>query len=174
MGKKIAIIGAHSATKLKAPYDDDSWEIWACSNKNESVLPRHDIWFEIHSLDNPHLGQVYLEWLKKQPFVYMQEAFKDYPGSVHYPIQTVVSLFGEYFFTGTVSYMMALAILEKPEEIGLWGFSQCPEYKEQRSSILHFVQLARDAGIKVTAPAGLLDAAPLYGYTYKQEIENAA
>ena len=169
---KIAIVGAHRETKLDAPYNEPDWKIWTCSNANENELPRHDIWFELHDMNDPvfrdRAGPVYLEWLKTLPFVYMQKAYEFYPGAKEYPLEKIIGAFGPYFLSGTISYMMALAILQKPETIGLWGFGRCPEYQYQQQSILYFVQTATDRGIEVISPSfpALLKPNPLYGYEW--------
>ncbi len=161
---KIAIVGAHRATKLDAPYDDAEWTIWSCSPRNESELPRHDVWFEIHpAWEFAKISPVYEQWLGVQPFVYMQKVLPEYPGSVAYPLERVQDAFGPYFWTGTVSYMMALAILQEPDVIGLWGFGQCPEESEQKPSIWHFIVEAERRGIEIVASKELLDPPVIYG-----------
>ncbi len=161
---KIAIVGAHRATKLLAPYHDPAWAVWACSVFNESELPRHDLWVEIHPTESIEVASpVYAEWLRGQPAVVMQEAYPDYPGATPYPLDKALDMFGPYFFTGTISYMMALAIMEQPEAIGLWGISPCPEFMHQKPSLWHFIEEARDRHIEIVAPPELLAAPPLYG-----------
>lgn len=161
---KIAIVGAHRATKLLAPYEDMAWAVWSLGIANESELPRHDVWFEIHPMwHNAKLSPVYAEWLRGQPFVYMQKVLPEYPGSVAYPLDRVKDAFGPYFWTGSVSYMLALAILEEPEAIGLWGFSQCPELAHQKPSIWHFITEAKRRGIEIVASDELLEPPSLYG-----------
>ena len=167
----IALIGAHRATKLLAPFSDDSWEIWSCSEKNESELPRQDVWFELHG-EKAESNIIYMDWLKNVPKVYMQDVKRGHPNSVRYPLEDVVKEFGSYFLTGTVSYMLAAAILEKPDAIGLWGISECPEYSHQKPSLLYFIQEARNRGIEIIVPDGvtLLDAPEIYGYNLKVSI----
>lgn len=48
---KIAICGSHPATKMKAPFGEPDWQIWACSPHNYSHgrLPRVNEWFELHT-----------------------------------------------------------------------------------------------------------------------------
>ena len=167
--KKIAIIGANPENKLLAPYDDPEWEIWACSNKNENQIPRIDALFEIHDLTNKRvtdiLGPAYMEWIKTLPCVYTQETYEHIPGSVVYPFEEVIEAFGPYFLTCSISYMMAFAILDGAEEIGLWGLSDCQEYRHQRPSLFYFKQRAEEEGVKVTDHDGLLENYELYGYT---------
>lgn len=174
---KIAIVGAHRSTKLQAPYEDRDWQIWTCSPSNESELPRHDAWFEIHEMNDAIIAQrqgpVYREWLKAQPVVYMMELYPEYGGAVKYPLEEVESAFGRYFLTSSISFMMALAIMKKPEKIGLWGISDCPEYREQKSGILYFVQRAKECNIDIIAPEFLLKPEPLYGSTMWRERQTA-
>lgn len=162
---KIALVGAHRATKLDAPYDDPDWLIWSCSPRNESELPRFDAWFELHGRDVfETFGPIYNKWLRTLPHVFMQEHYGDIPGSRPYPLDSVRKEFGPYFFTGTPAYMLALAVQQAPPGIGLWGFGACPEYSHQRSSIFYFVRRAQERGIMVTGSAGVLDPPPLYAF----------
>lgn len=164
----IAIVGAHRKTKLCAPYDDQGCQIWACSYRNENELPRHDLWFEIHDLKTIHnCGKEYVEFLKTLPNLYMQERFQEFPNALPFPLGVIKTLFGEYFLSGSISYMMARAIMKSPRKISLWGIvGDCPEYHEQKKSIHHFTQIARDRGIEVISPAyeDLLKPPPAYGY----------
>lgn len=162
---KIAIVGAAPANKLDAPYGDRDWLIWTCSPKNEGELPRHNAWFEIHRFEDlPDFGPVYWEWLKVLPFVYMYDKHPEIRGSHPYPIAQVRAEFGDYFLTNTFAYMMAMAIRRAPRVIGLWGLSWTPEFIQQRPTILHFAQVARDRGIVVTAPDNMLAARPIYAF----------
>src|SRR3990167_3426705 len=81
--KGIAICGSNPETKMQAPFGDPGWLIYACSPDNtphglnpqhSGVLPRADVWFEIHNpvfdLTRPY---AYLEWLKNVPRVYMRD-----------------------------------------------------------------------------------------------------
>lgn len=164
---KIAIVGAHPDTKLKAPYDDPDWTIWSCSMRNESELPRHDAWFEMHKPEFlAKYGPVYPQWLKDQKLVYMQEAYDDIPGAVVYPLDKVRQEIGSYtdeFLKGSVNYMQALAVTEKPEVMGFWGIGDCPEYAHQRQSILFFVHEAVRRGIRIEGTLPMQDT-KLYGY----------
>lgn len=170
MQQKIAIVGGHRSTKLRAPFGDSDWAIWSLSPRNESELPRHDAWFELHSrsvlesLGNP----VYLEWLRHLPLVYMQTADPEFPGSVAYPKDEMVARFGSEFFTSSMAWMLAMAITQQPSAIGIWGVESAThgEYHTQRTGILHFIEVARALGIKIIVPDGcrLLRRGILYGY----------
>jgi hypothetical protein len=139
---KIAIVGtaAHAA---KAPWSDPSWEIWAA---NVGKVPRWDRWFDLHddaSIDTYPGHREFLESQTKP--VYRQS---------NYPLDAMVAKYGTWFFTSTISYMLALALEEGPEEIGIWGVDLAheTEYVRQRPGARFFIQTARMRGVKITMP----------------------
>jgi hypothetical protein len=167
---KIAILGSAPSSKLLAPYKDPEWEIWACSNANGD-LPRIDAVFELHDVVEfermPQLAG-YMAWLKEQAVVYMIERLDRYPGSVVYPKDDMLKMFGPYFFSSSIAWMMALAISKKPEALGLFGIDMTAndEYGFQRPGCQYFIQKAHEAGINVIVPpqSDIAQPAPLYGY----------
>ena len=176
---KIAILGAAPNSRLKAPFNDPSWTIWSCSEKNRD-LPRVDVAFELHDIGRLHagvnpLGQPfdygpYLKWLKKLPKVYLQAADARFPNAEAYPKGEMVKAFGPYFFTSTLAWMMALAVHEKPEAIGLWGvdMSAVEEFSNQRPGCQYFIQKAVDAGIPVMAAQECTVVVPPAFYGYRE------
>jgi len=156
--RRIALIGAHPATRAGAPYRDDAWEIWACSFRNVGLIPRCDLWFELHE---PFGSDKYVAWLARQPNVMVRTAAgkEKLPQAAVYPEEEMRRRFGPFFFTSSIAYMMALAVSHEPHEIGLWGvqMAQRHEYEYQRPGCQYFIQRAWDAGIRVTAPPSLLE-----------------
>jgi hypothetical protein len=179
--KRIAVVGC-SDTKILAPYDDTSWDIWAMNNAFVHTK-RHTKWFEIHPIKYDK-GKFYRRELIKpgvfkwadnfrgQPMgdymqslanlnvpVFMQKHWDVVPMSVEYPLQEIVAKFGNYF-TNSVSYMIAMAIKEIIEsggkgEIGCWGVDMATqsEYGPQRPSCEFFLGIAAGMGIPITIPA---------------------
>jgi len=168
---KIAILGAAKTSRHLAPFDDAEWEIWTCSPRNQGAFPRVDKWFEIHGM-NFLAGRghpEYMEWLKGLPFVYMQKQEPDYPGSVAFPKDEMIEQFGPFFFTSSIAWMLALAISQKPEAIGLWGVDMIAaeeEYSGQRYGCHHFIQLAKHLGIEIIYPreCKIMTPPELYGF----------
>ena len=175
---KIGLLGSAPSSKWAAPFNDPEWEIWSCSPGNMD-LPRSDAFFEIHAIDTTlkeklynvqHPGQTmtFVEYCKKHPRIYMQEKRPEYPGSVEYPKDEMFKKFGPYFWTSSLSYMLALAIHQKPDAIGLWGvdMSAGEEYVHQRPGCQYFIQEAERAGIDIVVPYGsdILFPHPPYGY----------
>jgi hypothetical protein len=78
-----------------------------------------------------------------------------------------VEMFGPYFFTSTIAWMMADAIVEGYEKIALYGIDMAAtsEYHDQRMGIQYLAMVAGNMGIEVGVPpeSDVLRAAPLYG-----------
>ena len=178
---------------MLAPYNDPSWQIWACSPDNAyGRLPRIDAWFEIHGdlewNESASWGAPrYVEWMKQQEFLIYAQDQSVIPNAVSYPKDEMVKKFGRYFFTSTFAYAFALAIHKGAKEIGLFGIDMdvASEYAYQRPAIQHFIWLAGTQGITVLAPdeTTLLQPPPFYGYfdstpfgrklaVYKSELES--
>lgn len=172
--KKVAIIGTAPSSRLLAPYGDPEWTIWGSSpgNTGATVIPRIDAWFEMHCnflwAENKHYGEPYLQWLNSQTFPVVAQNQELIPRAVTYPKEEILKKYGPWFFTSTFSWMMAFALEAGVEEMGLWGVDMASkdEYILQRAGGQHFIQLARDKGIKVYIPpeSDLAQHPPLYGY----------
>lgn len=159
---KIAIVGS-GASSLGAPFKDDSWTIWAFSRKQFRSLPRFDKWFELHDERNfqayetrDHL-KGYIEFLKGENVV-LQE---------HFPKDNVLDKFGTWFLTtGQAPWLMAYALLLKPQVIGLWGIDAIGPHKPQRKELQHFCWIAQQDGVEIVVPEDctLLEPEELYAF----------
>lgn len=167
--KRIALIGSAPSSVGLAPYGDPQWEIWGCSPGAAPHVKRVDRWFEMHPLTQPDIAPDYISWMASlnKP-VYLIEPTPAIPKGVVYPKDEMIKGYGPYFFTSSLSWMFALAILEAPEEIGLWGvdMSATDEYGYQRAGCHYFMMLAQSKGIKVTVPvqSDLMRPPAPYGY----------
>jgi len=170
---KIAMIGTAPSSRDLAPFKDPSWTIWVCSPGNAyGVIPRVDVWFEMHSnLLQPEAAQYgppYVEWLKHQTFpIYMQDQSL-VPNATPLPIRELIQEFGRFFFTSSFAYMLAMAIRAGASEIAMFGIDMASkdEYILQRPGGHYFMQLAAQKGIRVSVPyeSDLAQPPPLYGY----------
>ena len=162
---KIAILGSHPATKALAPYRDPSWQIWQCSPDNKDALPRWDRLFELHvPIEHKSRSPDYIKWVTAQRGVVMRDyqAMARMDGAVAYPENKARTLFGPFFFTSSIAYMMAMALMElaaaaqRGEEMkmGLWGIMQASEteFSYQRPGIQYLIQCANNMGVEVVAP----------------------
>jgi len=153
--KKVAIVGFSESTLDLAPYHDPEWAIVG-ENQLYRFLPRATRWYEMHKdyLSDEVKGTDYKKWLRECPIpIMMVEAHSEYPASVRYPIEERVAQFGEVF-TSSVAYMLADAIAEGAEEIGVYGIDMIheTEYGYQKPACMMLLSYAMAKGIKVTIP----------------------
>lgn len=168
--KKIALCGSAPSSVALTPFDDPSWEIWACSPGSYPHLKRCDMFFELHRWEPKEswFSTDYISFLKGLSVpVQMFDVQPDIPGAVLYPAEDMMREFGPYFFTSSLAWMAALAIMSGADAIGFWGvdMSAQEEWEGQRGGCQYFIQRARERGIAVIAPheSDLLRPSPLYG-----------
>lgn len=175
---KLAILGSAPSSRLLAPFNDLNWSIWACSPPNYD-LPRVDAWFELHSLKRKLKPQnkPYIDVLKAHQRVYINKddpLSGEFPDAVDYPFEEMIEIYGPDFFSSSAAWMMAFALQQKPEKIGLWGLdmSTQEEYGHQRPGLKFFIREAEKQGVKIFAPpeSDILAPMPLYALK-EQEAE---
>lgn len=188
---KIAILGTIPYTKMMAPFDDESWEIWVCSPGNRGgCIPRVTRWFELHGVEamrgaeNADWNKPYFDWLKTQSFpVYMQEPNDLCPGARVFPKKAWLQEFGPWGrmgATSSISWMIGYAVMmmgrkadgsggSPDDTIGVFGVDMQADseiYTVQKAGGQIMMQLAKDRGIDVQVPleSCLATYTPLYGY----------
>lgn len=160
--RKIAIVG-RAGTNVFAPWQDETWEIWGMPWIS---YPRVDRLFE------PHCQQVNDElppekgdpsWVPQAQAKYADiPVFCDptrmhlFKKAIEYPIDEITDFLPFLSLESTISYMLALAIYERADHIGLWGIHMMGrgEFMWQRPSVTYLVGLAQGLGIDITIPAG--------------------
>lgn len=181
---KVAIIGTAPSSRMLAPFDDEFFEIWACSpyfniqDRTFCDLPRMTRFFELHKWDEPALVEKlreaeadgYKRWLKSLKCEVITQEPLD--GCKQYPIDQIVEEFGRYF-TNSIAYMIAYAILEGAYEIHLYGVDMAAsgpgienEYSVQRPSCEYILGVAAGRGIKIHIPkvSDLMKCRHLYAF----------
>lgn len=168
--KKIGLIGSAPSSVRLAPYANKDWEIWGCSPGAYGVVPRSDVWFELHRWEpgQPWFSPEYVSFLKNYPGpVWMAEHVPEVKNCCVVPVKELVEKYSPYFFTSSLSWMFAMAIEMNPKSIGLWGvdMSATEEYAWQRPGCHFFALLAKAKGIEVgvSPESDLLRPPPLYG-----------
>jgi hypothetical protein len=120
----------------------------------------------------------------KVPFVGPYK-YEEIPLSEAFPLKECAEKFGYPYFSNTIGYMIAYALLKGAKEIELFGVNQAGshEYVEERPSVEYWLGIAVGMGVKVTingansqllkykgnvSPTGML-----YGYrrTYEQVMQ---
>ncbi len=151
---KIALLGTAKTSVMDAPFKDDSWQIWSLGGNGKDI-PRGDKWFELH--DEEVLKQVGIapeavEFLRsKGADAIVQKQCAMFPTATPYPLEEITTAFPRGYFTSSIAWMLAYAIYQKPEEIGLWGIDMtgADEYEYQKACCEYFIGIAEGRGIKV-------------------------
>lgn len=186
---KIAIMGSAPSSLRLAPFSDQTWQIWGCSPGLFPNVPRVDAWFELHRWEPPVIGNPglqkpwfspeYVMWMAGQKLVWMRDKVKEIPNSHAYPEDHIRNMFGDYFFTSSIAWMMAMGIdqilaeREKAPEgtvrqdaIGLFGVDMAAdeEYGYQRAGCQYFISLANLLDIQIIVPPESDILRPMPGY----------
>jgi len=155
MTKKIALVGTAPSWK-DAPFKDKDWDIWSW-NLTGIKLERWDVLFEIHrrfvKSDDDYLNNQ-LPKVKPPKIVFSIIPFKQCPANRLLPWKELKLEWGQIWLSSSIAVAFAVAIEEKPDEIGLWGcdFESLEEYIVQFAAIRHFMWIAEDRGIKIRMP----------------------
>ena len=162
--KTLAIVGYSPTTRNQAPFDNQ--DITIAGLNEEHVFDwfarktGNLTWFQLHPRESftreSNSGDPkHWEWLqKKHPFpIYMQQKWDDIPSGKKYPLEKVYARFGNYF-TNTLTFIMAWAVLEEYERLELYGFDMASdtEYKHQRPNACYWIGMCRGMGIDVYIP----------------------
>lgn len=180
--KKVAILGT-VPHKLKAPFDNNEFEIWAIAHAClGDPLPRVDRIFEIHKWDEVVKWGSPDAW-KKHPNapVYVIEPREDVPNSIAFPFKELEDKYQifehrkECYFTNSISEMVALALHEDFDEIHIYGvnMSHSSEYEFQKPSCEYWLGLAKGMGKKIYVPSesDLCKSYFIYGRDEERQTE---
>lgn len=87
---------------------------------------------------------------RRVPFV-TQKRYPDIPLSVPFPLKEVVAKYGTPYFTNTICYMIAMALLEGVTHLQLWGIVQggYSEYLRERKGVEYWLGHAAGQGVNV-------------------------
>ncbi len=160
--RKVAIVGRCWSTRADAPWDDTSWEKWTLAWDPVPVTSRV---FETHQNFRMYLGtQEDGDWhvgglrMSKVP-VYMLDQQPDIQQSVKFPMDAICKWIkkapqGTPYLESSIAYMVALAIEERVDRLGIWGVDlHCDsEYAYQRPNLEYLCGVAQGRGIKVFIP----------------------
>ncbi len=194
--RKICIVGFADGHRDLAPWDDPDMEFWGLNRLHQVLgnrMSKFTRWFELHSLQKFYLDnndtqhQSFLEEFPGPVYLRPNDmGLMDIPNGVPFPIESILAEFPDYF-TNTVSWLMALAILmladaaaefqADPEnvpapELHIYGVDMAQdslavaEFSEQRPSCEFFLGHAAGMGIQLFMPEGsdLLKASHRYGF----------
>lgn len=178
---RVGIIG------FAESWSDTNWskrsEFWGMNALHRVAGDRpFTRWFQLHDIEKHHADdEGHMAFLAQAPFpVYLWPEHVDQwldriPTAVPFPKEEVLKEFPRGYFTNTVSWLIALAILEGHfNYIDIFGVHMAvhnptlhggDEYSHQRPSCEYLIGLAEGRGIEVFIPAtsDLLKSPHLYG-----------
>ncbi len=199
--KKIAIVG-FTPHREKAPFENPDWEIWPINDlyMDLPILPYERwTWFQLHEWQQgrpvesptdfsagPHHPRDpnHVPWLRevsKKMKVYVRPEAKEFlPDAVVFPYDEIHDAFPRKYFTNSVSYMMALALYQGCEQLGVYGIDMMvsdgsgnAEYGYQRPSCEYFVGIADERlgkeNVDIPRESDLCKAAFLYGTEHSND-----
>ena len=169
---KVCLLGAHY-TKSDAPFFEE-YDIWSVST-NVKDLPRVDRIFEMHREDVCKERAEMINAFDCKVVCQVKHEF--IKNSEPYPFEMLCRMFSiereesghitkKHYVTNSLSYMIAMAIMEGYEEIHLYGvmMSALEEYGIQLPSCEYFIGCARGFGCRVVIHGGnLCNCDFLYG-----------
>lgn len=129
-------------------------EYWGCNDlykfrKLDRLFIIHDLQMTAYNKNEPAL----IEHINKLDIpVYTLGDYNELKNNVRYPMQKVTEEFNIAYFQNTASYMLALAILQQPKQIELYGmdmsFGSMTEYMRNEKACLEFwLGVAKGRGI---------------------------
>jgi hypothetical protein len=177
MSKHVYILGGgDSGNQLETP--EPGAEIWGNNNCFEHFSVKWTRWFEIHPF-NLRDGT----WLRKGQETFRSLKINDYIARIDAlsvpvysqtpsPFKNALSLpdLSSFrpFFTNSISYMVAVALLEKFTHLHLYGIDMASsgEYRDQKASLTYFLGLAEGRGVKIDIAKGspILETDVQYGF----------
>lgn len=179
--KSVILLGIGEGKEL-CPFDHETWVIGKALMMHPDKAPKRadrifsmDKADEMLSLDEKsgHYGGYSLEAFTKKMNETGTRFITSYPlgtftHAESFPLKAVYEQYGTLYFTNTVCYMIAMALLEEYEAIWLWGINQAgkTEYVNERRGVEFWLGLAAGLGmeIHIEGPSPLLREQKLYGY----------
>lgn len=154
---RVAIVGGAPSSEMAAPFMDRTWETWVLGNRHHKY-PRFDRVFEIHEDRSEHgdVAAYDARLLGLGVPVFVGSSFPAGPTAYPFDYEATRGFFGgRLYLTSSPAYMLAQAIIEGVQEIGIYGCDMAvddAEYFWQRPCVEAWVGIAIGRGIKVTIP----------------------
>lgn len=120
----------------------------------DPLADMYDVLFEMHDRSLfERRGEDYVNYLREcdRP-IYMQEEHPDIPNSVEYPLQWVVTCFGDYF-NSSIAYMLGVAGARgQGTKVSVWGVDnhEGEEWAYERPCNEYMIGRLMEHGVEVT------------------------
>ncbi|MBA7543798.1 hypothetical protein ES705_36138 [subsurface metagenome] len=118
-------------------------EFWGCNNiykarEVDRLFIMHDVYVTQYNR-----GTKIIEEANQKGFpVYTLGKYEELKNNISYPVEEVIKEFGIAYFLTNISYMLALAIMQKPKNLCLFGvdmdFGTAKEYMQNEKGCLEY------------------------------------
>ena len=164
--KTLCIIG-NGRTRVHAPHDDLSRDVWTMNDHTMLWQKRTTAVFEMHHdlFDTTFYSDEYKDWIR-QPHdfpIYMHETHPEIPASVKFPRAEIAKAYGGMiqkgntpiwdFYSSTFPYFLAMALHLGYKQIELFGVDLDKEERAaHRDSVFFWMGIMTANGVKFTLP----------------------
>lgn len=179
--KRINIL-AKGSMWWQCPQKGENEEIWGLNgtyrdNPADRLFMMHDIHFHFQQEDQDAVAAINALEIP----LYTNVKYPFFDNNIVYPIKEVVDYHKTAWFSNVVCYMIALAIMQKPEEIGMYGVEMVgDEYIHERPAVLYWCGVAHGHGIEIVTPKGsklFFPSTPeslMYGFRFHKDNNGLA
>ncbi|MBA7574392.1 hypothetical protein ES708_16198 [subsurface metagenome] len=139
----IFILGRGQSLGFCPVKEPDKSEYWGCNNiykarEVDRLFIMHDVYVTQYNR-----GTKIIEEANEKGFpVYTLGKYEELKNNIPYPIKEVIKEFNIAYFLTNISYMLALAIMQKPKDLYLFGvdmdFGTGREYMQNEKGCLEF------------------------------------
>lgn len=169
--KTLSIIGSAPSYKDALCINDS--EIWTLNTKF-NIFKNFTRHFDVHIpyFNYSHQFEGYCDFLRKnQDKLWILDYSDDYPDANVINADFLLEKHN-YYFTSSISWMLAQAIEEDYDTIRLYGIElqKRSEYENQRACIEYFIGYAKGKGVNIYIhpSSTLLKTKEIYGYKYNE------
>ncbi len=118
-------------------------EFWGCNNIYKArEVDRLFIMHDVYVTQFNRVAKIIEEANQKGFPVYTLGKYEDLKNNIQYPMEEVIKEFGVAYFLNNISYMLALAIMQRPKNLCLFGvdmgFGTAKEYMQNEKGNLEF------------------------------------
>jgi len=160
----IFILGRGQSLGLCPEKKPENTEVWGCNNTYKArEVDRLFIMRDVYITQYNRETKIIEDANQKGFPVYTLGKYNDLKNNIQYPMQEAINEFGTGFFLTNISYMLALAIMQKPKNLILYGvdmsFNTETEYMRNEKGCIEFwlgIAIGRDIKIKLTKSSALM------------------
>ena len=166
----------------KCPPKSDGIEVWGLNgtyrdNPADRLFMMHDIHFHLQQEDQDAVATINALGIP----IYTNVKYPFFDNNIVYPIKEVVEYHKTAWFSNVICYMLAMAIMEEPEEIGMYGVEMVgEEYIHERPAVLFWCGVAQGRGINIVSTEESRLFSPstpealMYGYRFHKDNNGLA